>query len=129
MTQIVTGTLLVIGAAFALLGAVGLVRMPDVLTRMQPATKTTTLGVGCMLLAVAVHFGDLGIAARALAAVVFVVLTAPVAAHMIGRAAYFVGHPLWEGTLVDELRGRYDRETHALQSPGEPAAIPHSPPE
>jgi multicomponent Na+:H+ antiporter subunit G len=127
VTEAVTALLLLVGAAFAMLGALGLLRMPDVLTRMQPATKTTTLGVGCMLMGVAVHFDDLGIASRALAAGVFVVLTAPVAAHMIARAAYFVGHPLWEGTIVDELRGRYDPRTHALDSP--PAARPVRPPQ
>jgi multicomponent Na+:H+ antiporter subunit G len=117
VSEAITAFLLLGGAVFAMLGALGLVRMPDVLTRMQPATKTTTLGVGCMLMGVAVHFDDLGIASRALAAGMFVVLTAPVAAHMIARAAYVVGHPLWEGTVVDELRGRYNRETHVLESP------------
>jgi multicomponent Na+:H+ antiporter subunit G len=40
--------------------------------------------------------------------------TTPVSAHMIARAAYLSGVPLWEGTLSDEMRGRYDPETHAL---------------
>jgi multicomponent Na+:H+ antiporter subunit G len=51
----------------------------------------------------------------------FVFLTAPVAAHMIARAAYFVGVSLWEGTMIDELRGHYDRRTHRLLSDAPPA--------
>jgi multicomponent Na+:H+ antiporter subunit G len=62
-----------------------------------------------MLIALALHFGSLGIAARAMAAVLFVVLTAPVAAHVIGRAAYDAGEPLWEKTVADELGRPRDR--------------------
>ena len=58
----------------------------------------------------------------------FIALTAPVSAHVLGRAAYFVGVPLWEGTQSDELRDRYDREDHTLV--GEQLALPHmTPPE
>jgi multicomponent Na+:H+ antiporter subunit G len=68
-----------------------------------------------MLLAVAVYFvNELGVASRAVATIIFLLLTVPVAAHMMGRAAYFNGVPLWEGTLYNELRGRYDVKTHTL---------------
>jgi multicomponent Na+:H+ antiporter subunit G len=116
-SEIITASLLVIGAAFLLLAAVGVTRLPDLFSRMQSSTKAATLGVGSMLLAVAVYFGDMKTLTRALLAIAFVFLTAPVAAHMIGRAAYFVGVPLWEGTIIDQLRGRYDRQTHILKSP------------
>ena len=56
-------------------------------------------------------------------AITFVFLTAPVAAHMIARASYFVGVPLWEGTIIDELRGHYDRRTHRLARPDDPYAV------
>ena len=116
MNDLISAVLLLIGAAFLLLAGVGVVRMPDVFTRMQAATKASTLGVGCVLLAVAVHFNELGIIMRALAGIVFFLLTAPVTAHVIGRAAYFLGVPLWRGTTHDELRGRYDLSTHRLDS-------------
>jgi multicomponent Na+:H+ antiporter subunit G len=116
MKEWITAILMLLGATFMLLAAIGITRMPDTFTRMQPATKASTLGVGCMLLAVAVHFESVGVTARALAGIVFVVLTAPVAAHMIGRAAYIMGVPLWEGTKLDELKGHYDPQTHHLSS-------------
>jgi multicomponent Na+:H+ antiporter subunit G len=105
--------------------------MPDMFMRMQAATKAATLGVGCMLLAVAVHFGDLGVTTRAVLVTAFVFLTAPVAAHVIARAAYSVGVPLWTGTLCDELREERERtaETAAQEIPGLPdsdAAEPES---
>jgi multicomponent Na+:H+ antiporter subunit G len=116
MKEWITAILMLLGAAFMLLASIGITRMPDVYTRMQPATKAATLGAGCMLLAVAVHFSEVGVTMRALAGIAFVVLTAPVAAHMIGRAAYLLGLPMWEGTQVDELEGRYDRESGHLAS-------------
>lgn len=116
MAESISQILLLLGAIFMLLAAIGLVRMPDVLMRMHSSTKSATLGVGLILLGVALHFGDFAIGVRALAIVVFMFSTAPVAAHMIGRAAYLSGVPLWEGTLSDEMRGGYDMDTHTLSS-------------
>ena len=105
MTSFLTHTLVLLGAFFALVAAIGLLRMPDLLMRMHAATKAGTLGAGLLLLAVAVSFGDSSVTVRALAAIVFLFLTAPVAAHVIGRAAYYTGRmKLWSGTLVDELQ-------------------------
>ena len=108
--------LLLMGGGFLLLAAIGVVRMPDLFTRMQAATKATTLGAGCMLLAVAVYFDNFGVTVRVVLVIAFVFITAPVAAHMIGRAAYFIGVKLWHETRLDELRGHYDPQTHILSS-------------
>lgn len=116
MNQIVAALFLLLGAGLMLLAALGLLRMPDLPTRMHATTKAGVLGAGLMLLGTAVYFADLGITARALAVMAFIVITAPVAAHLIGRAAYFVGVPLWEKTVVDELKGRYDPHPHTLDS-------------
>lgn len=112
MSELIGDGLLLVGALFLLLAAVGMVRMPDLFTRMQAATKASTLGIACVLLAVALHFANIGVTMRALAAMAFFLLTAPVTAHLIGRASYFVGTPLWERTTPDELRGRYNPFTH-----------------
>ncbi len=103
MTEILTSILLVGGGFFAFAAALGVLRLPDVLIRMHASTKAGTLGCGLILLATAAHFGETAIVARALAAILFLLLTAPVAAHMIGRAAYRTGVPLWKGTVIDEL--------------------------
>jgi multicomponent Na+:H+ antiporter subunit G len=109
MRELVAAFLMLAGALFCLLGAVGLTRMPDLFTRLQAATKTGTLGVGFILVGVAIHFGEMGVSVRALLVVAFLFLTAPVAAHVIARAAYFVKIPLWEKTQIDELRGMYEK--------------------
>jgi multicomponent Na+:H+ antiporter subunit G len=101
----ITTILIVSGAFFMLVAGVGVIRMPDLLMRMHAATKAGTLGAGLLLLAVAVHFGTTGVTIRAVATVFFLLFTAPVAAHVIGRAAYFSGWlELWPGTRIDELR-------------------------
>lgn len=104
------GTVLLmwIGAAFMLLAAIGIVRLPDTFTRLQAATKAVTLGVSAIMLATATHFWEAGVTIRALTTVVFLFATAPVAAHLIGRVAYFVGGEMWGGTQFDDLQPHYD---------------------
>ena len=114
--EILSAILIIIGTAFMLISAIGMVKMPDLYLRMSASTKSATLGVSTILLATAIFFNDLGISSRAVATIIFILITAPVAAHMMGRAAYFNGVPLWEKTHHDDLRGRYDEETHQLAS-------------
>ncbi|MDR5866594.1 monovalent cation/H(+) antiporter subunit G [Halomonas koreensis] len=116
MIELLKGALLLGGTAFMLVAALGVLRLPDLLTRMHATTKAATLGIALIMLAVALHFGEGAVVARALGVVIFVMLTAPVAAHAIGRAGYFVGTRLWDGTVKDELRPHYDPLTHRLHS-------------
>jgi len=67
------------------------------------------------LMALAVHFNELGITMRAGATIVFLLITGPVAAHLISRAAYFVGIRPWQGTTTDELQGQYEEGTGMLR--------------
>ena len=103
MSALIAATLLLIGTLFCLVAAVGMLRLPDTLIRMHAATKAGTLGAGFILAAQAVAAGDLGTTLKVIAVVVFLVLTAPVAAHLIGRAAYHRGIRLYKGTWIDDL--------------------------
>lgn len=86
-----------------LVAALGVLRMPDLFMRMHAATKAGTLGAGLLLLAVALAFSQTGVTVRTLATIAFLLVTAPVAAHVIGRAAYRAERvPLWERTCMDE---------------------------
>lgn len=107
MTDTVATILVVAGTIFMLLSAVGVLRMPDVYMRLAVATKASSLGAGCLMLGVALHFEDFGIVVRAILVVIFIFLTAPVSAHLIGRAAYVTGVKLWAGSGIDELRDAY----------------------
>ena len=116
MREIATVILMALGAAFMLLAGLGLVRMPDLFNRMQAATKASTLGAFFMMVAAIVHFGTLDVAVRATLVVVFLFVTAPVAAHALSRAAYMAGVPLWRRSVRDELRGRYEPGTGRVLS-------------
>ena len=102
MSDILTIALLITGTAFALLAAIAIVRMPDLYTRMHGATKSATLGVGCTVLSAALGLGTMETTTVAILIIGFLFLTAPVAAHMIGRAAHRQQIPKWKGTVVDE---------------------------
>jgi multicomponent Na+:H+ antiporter subunit G len=116
MTTLLANMLLVAGVTVMVLAAVGILRMPDVYTRMHAATKPASLGVGLLLAGAALHFSDMGTTTRAILTTVFVFLTIPVGAHMLGRAAYFNRVERWDGTVIDELEGRHDPRTHELAS-------------
>ncbi len=115
----ISAALLLLGAGFVLTASLGLLRLPDFYLRMSATTKAATLGLGLIMLATAVYYWDIAVTSRAIATILFLFLTAPVAAHRLARAAYFDGEPLTAETAVDELSGHYDRGTHLLEAPDE----------
>ena len=116
MTDILIYILSTMGALFVLLAAIGVVRMPDLYLRISVTTKGATLGIGMILVAAAIYFNDTSITSRVSAIILFVLLTAPVGAHMIGRASYFTGIKLWDKSVHDDLKGQYHPKTHGLAS-------------
>jgi multicomponent K+:H+ antiporter subunit G len=88
MSEYLASAFLLVGAAFVLVGAIGLVRLPDFFMRLHAPTKSTTLGVGGMLLASMAHFLALGAPdLHELLITLFLFVTAPVSAHMLAKAA------------------------------------------
>ncbi len=101
LADIAIAFLLLVGGAFALLGSVGLARLPDFFMRLHGPTKATTLGVGAIVLASLVHVGpeEGGYSLRELAITLFLFITAPVTAHLLSKAA-----------LAEEQRRRAEDE-------------------
>jgi len=90
MTEILVGLLILLGGAFTLLGSLGLARLPEFLMRLHGPTKATTLGVGAIVIAAVLHgltSGEAGGGVRELAVTLFLFITAPVTAHVLGKAA------------------------------------------
>jgi multicomponent K+:H+ antiporter subunit G len=87
--EFMVASLILLGALFALLGSVGLARLPDFFTRLHGPTKATTLGVGAMVLASALYFTAArdGVSLHEIAVMVFLFITAPVSAHLLAKAA------------------------------------------
>jgi multicomponent Na+:H+ antiporter subunit G len=117
MSETIGALLLIAGAFFVLVAALGVLRLPDVFMRMHAGTKAGTLGAGLVLVAAAFVFGELGVAVKSVVVFVFLLLTAPVAAHVLGRAAYYDRAELWDRTHHDDLRGRYDEVRHGRPDP------------
>ena len=93
-TAIVIG-LTVAAVFFTFVGAVGLLRLPDVYTRAHAASKADTLGAGFAVAAVAIHFGVQIVVVKMLLLLVFIYITNPTASHAISRAAYLQDAPVW----------------------------------
>lgn len=79
--------LILVGAVFCLLAAVGMLRFPDFYTRVHAASKAGVLGTGAILLGTALASADIGAALRVLVGLAFLIVSAPVAAHLLARAA------------------------------------------
>ena len=97
---------LVLGAAFSLIAAIGVLRLPDLFTRMHAASKAGAVGGGLVLLAVALMSFDAAIALRAIVGIVFLLLTTPVAAHLLARASYRITDQSRVNMQVDELKSK-----------------------
>ena len=105
-----------VGTLFSFIASVGILRMPDSLTRMHAATKAGSLGVGLVLGGVTIYFGTWTVTIEAVVIVWFIVMTAPIASHLIARASYFDNIKLTKATFIDELKPHYDQRTHRLKS-------------
>ena len=90
MIDALVALLIVAGAAFTTIGSLGLLRMPDVFMRLHGPSKATTIGIGCILLASAIHFGsraDLQLSLYQFLIATFLAITAPVSGHLLAKAA------------------------------------------
>ena len=102
MIQWVAAPLIIAGSLLALLAGVGVLRLPDIFMRMQSSTKASTLGLGSLLTGLVLLHPTTEFIIRAISITAFIMLTVPVSAHAIARAAARSGVPLWIGTRVDE---------------------------
>jgi multicomponent K+:H+ antiporter subunit G len=93
LIELLVSLFLLIGAVFALVGSIGLVRLPDFFTRLHGPTKATTLGVGGMLIASMLYFSarSEGLSLHELLITLFLFMTAPVSAHLMAKAALHLG--------------------------------------
>lgn len=112
MTDIIFIILCTVGSLATLLAAIGVLRMPDFYMRLSVTVKASTIGSGLLMVCAAMYFSVPDVTNRAIAIVLFLILTAPVAGHLIGRAAYMSKTKLWKDSKLDEMEGMYDAENH-----------------
>ena len=99
----IAGILLLIGGLFSLVAAIGILRLPDLYTRMHAASKTGTMGAGLSFIAIALVAFDGPVILRAFVGFVFLILTAPVSAHLLARAACLAGYKPTNITELNDL--------------------------
>ncbi len=100
LVEVLISLFLLVGASFALIGSIGLIRLPDFYMRLHGPAKATTLGVGGVLIGSMVFFstrGD-GISLHELLVTLFLFITAPVSAHIVAKAALHIKLPYLERT-------------------------------
>jgi multicomponent Na+:H+ antiporter subunit G len=101
MTE-VAAVLIVVGSLFCALAALGILRFPDVYTRLHAASKAGPLGAGLLLLGLGIASGDLAVLIKCVVGLVFLIVTAPISAHLLARAALKSGVRPADVTSIDE---------------------------
>lgn len=104
LLQVLVGLMSIFGALFTLFAAMGVLRFPDLYSRMHAASKAGVFGSGLILLGLALFAQDYAIVTRAILTILFLLLTTPISAHLLAKAAYVAGHRPWEGSARDEIK-------------------------
>ena len=118
MMDILGGIFLILGALLCLLAAWGVLTLQDFFMRMHAATKAGVAGCGFILLGVACVDNTMATWIKVIVAITFMIVTTPLAGHLLGRAAYVSGSPLWRGTQRDDLAGKLPRGRFEKQDDG-----------
>lgn len=110
-----------IGVAFTAVSSIGVLRLPDVYMRMQAASKATTLGIGCILLAAGFHYGEWALV-RMLILLFLFFITGPIASSAMAHAAYRTDYDREIVLYYDELAVDEQRQQERLNAPSKNAS-------
>lgn len=117
VADVVAATCLLLGAMLTLVAGIGMLRLPDVLSRVHAATKPQVLGLLLVLLAVALRVRDLTSLGMVVLVAVFQLATSPIASHMVSRASFRAGEVREDLLVVDDLSGVLDRSDEPRGAP------------
>jgi len=117
--EIVVAVLILLSAFLSMAAGIGIIRFPDVLTRLHAATKPQVVGLAAVLVAILVQVPTWGVLTTIVLVMTFQLLTQPMTAHMLGRSAYRTDHVRRDLLIEDDL-GR-DIEEHDQEEPAHPA--------
>ncbi len=109
MNETIGFIFIVIGISFDFFGCLGLVRFPDVYNRLHSSIKCVTLGTSSILFGLFLYKGFSPAGVKALLCILFLLLTAPVSAHVLARSAHKSGVKLWEKSVCDKYKEDKDK--------------------
>lgn len=121
MSEWIASAFLLLGGFFCLVAGIGIIRLRDVFSRMHAATKAGTLGLGLICIAVMIEAQTWLEIIEAAFVFVFMLLTAPVGAHLIGRAVFRTHQPVAPNTKADPDAERFRTGTGEMPVTGTPA--------
>lgn len=101
MIEIIGYTFVTIGVIFDFFGALALLRFPDVYNRLLGSTKCVTMGTSSIMFGIFIINGFTALGIKAILCLVFLVITSPVSAHVLSRAAHISGIKPWDGSVCD----------------------------
>ncbi|QTX05721.1 monovalent cation/H(+) antiporter subunit G [Agromyces archimandritae] len=111
-SELAIGILVLVSAFLSMAAGIGIVRFPDVLTRLHAGTKPQVLGLATVLLAISIADPHWGVITTAILVLTFQLLTQPMTAHMLGRSAYRTEH-LRRDLLIEDVLAR-DIDTRGI---------------
>ncbi|MDX5347396.1 MAG: monovalent cation/H(+) antiporter subunit G [Hymenobacteraceae bacterium] len=118
--EIISSVFIFGGVTFIVIATIGILRFPDFYIRMSAITKAGTLGVGLVVGGIGIYFNEIDMMIKVISIILFVFLTSPVAAHVIGRTAIRQKIPFWQRTDVKEFLD-YLEEHHIIKGKDEDA--------
>jgi multicomponent Na+:H+ antiporter subunit G len=108
--EILSSFFIIAGVIFIVISSVGLLRLPDFYIRISVVTKAITLGISLILIGIGIFFNDLVMVTKVMVIICFMMITAPVSAHIIARAAVRNKVPFWGKTLLKEFQPYLEKE-------------------
>jgi multicomponent Na+:H+ antiporter subunit G len=108
--EILSSFFILAGVIFIVISSVGLLRLPDFYIRISVVTKAITLGITLILLGIGIYFNNLLIGSKILLIISFMMITAPISAHIIARAATKNKVPFWKKTLLKDFQPYLDKQ-------------------
>jgi multicomponent Na+:H+ antiporter subunit G len=119
VVEVISSVFIIVGVVFMLISAIGIVRLPDFYIRMSAITKAATMGLGLIVVGIGIYFNDITISGKVIAIIFFILITSPVSAHIIARAACMDKVPFWKGTILKEFKdylSRFEEKNEPGQS-------------
>lgn len=107
MKEVIVIVIMLGGSLTILIAGLGILLMPDLYARISATSKASTLGLSLILFAVGIEFPSPALFLRAMAIIIFVALTTPVSAHMLGRVSFLTGVPLWEKSVINDYEDHF----------------------
>ena len=117
--EIISSFFILGGVIFIVISSIGILRLPDFYIRISVITKAITLGITLILIGIGIYFNDLVIASKVITIITFMMITSPLSAHIIARAATKNKVAFWKKTILKDFQPYLDKQQEEEKEPNE----------